>query len=281
MERISNLALLTGLLIFCVASTALGYGYTVDGNLTDWGIDLSQATEAGYLDSHIPSGIDEIFTEDNAPVKGGFVGPGYSSGNDYDVEAMYADFEGGALYIAIVSGMPPGGRDFNGLHFGPGDIGIDVDVSAFATVRDTLYGTNASYVRSTPYELALDINATEGTARLVMVNEWSSVRYIEHGDDESGPYGVSAVSQVLGNDILFAYSQSAVNDHWVIEAAIPMDLLGLSEGDTVRLNWTVGCGNDYARLEAQAAPEPASLLLFGSGLLGLSGFIGRLRRRRT
>jgi len=42
--------------------------YTIDGNVDDWGINLSSATSKGYLDTNLPSGGLDIdcVTEDNA-----------------------------------------------------------------------------------------------------------------------------------------------------------------------------------------------------------------------
>ena len=85
---------------------------------------------------------------------------------------------------------------------------------------------------------------------------------------------------VTGQGPEFAYSATAVNAHYVIETAFPLAALGLSPGDTFSVNWTMGCGNDFVGLENAKVhtPEPASLLIFGSGIITLAGLIRKKKK---
>ena len=117
------------LIIFAILACALfistraGLAYTIDGDVDDWGVDLSAtgAANAGYLDSNLPSGGNDIDheREDNADFTSSsiYVEPGYSIYNRYDAEAMYFDNDADHGYIAIVTGLPPGETLFP-----PGDI---------------------------------------------------------------------------------------------------------------------------------------------------------------
>ena len=72
---------------------------------------------------------------------------------------------------------------------------------------------------------------------------------------------------------MFAYG-SPVNDHFVYEFSFLLADLGIEYGDAVNFHWTMECGNDYLNLPATVnhvpAPEPASMLLLGTGLLGIA-----------
>ena len=251
--------------------------YSIDGDVSDWGIDLTSATTKGYLDAHRPNLPSyNIMTEDNDDNASGdeyyFVGPGYSFYNKYDAEAIYFDNDDIYGYIAIITGVRP-----DGWVYGPGDIGIDVDPAKDAQVMDGYFGRNATYARTTPYEYAITM---EGD--LVKVDRWNSVKYIEHGYDASGPYSVNATDQAIRKNLAFSYSDSPINDHYVIEVAFLLSDLGLKPHDKFAINWTMGCGNDFVRLDEATVhtPEPTTIVLLGSSLIGLASFARKGRRNR-
>jgi len=252
------------MLIFVVLmmTPAMANGYTIDGNLDDWGIELSAsgADIMHYLDNNLPSGgldIDYV-TEDNAditcnPDRGDYywyVGPLYSYKNYFDVEAIYFDNDALYAYIAVVTGLPPGGY----WGYDPGDIAIDVNMD---NVYE--YGIRGQ--------------------KLWNVREW-----YEAGHPDSNPWKIKSGTEKV--DAQFVYLTIDQKTHYVLEARVPLSALGLSAnpGDPVqplRIHWTMKCGNDYLTLEADVnpTPEPATLLLLGSGLLGLGGYAGARRKK--
>ncbi len=278
--KVTTVLLIAAFSVLLFVNHANALKYAIDGDISDWGIDLSSAMSRYYLDNNKPSLPEEnIFTEDNDDTSGDSrqVGPGYSSGNEYDAEAIYFDNDDQYGYIAIITGMPKDGWYHYPWHFGPGDIGIDVDGANDIAVVDEYYNQNSSYSANTPYEYAITMGG-----ELVKVTKWNSVLYTNFGYDISGPYRVNETDDTFSaNNISFAYSDSPINAHYVIEAAFLLSDLGLESGDTFQINWTMGCGNDYVRLEGARVhtPEPATLLLFGSGLIGLASVAGKKAKK--
>ncbi len=255
-------------MIFTLAfGTGTGYGYTIDGQVNDWGVNLSAAgaDKKPYLNTNLPSGglNINVVTEDNADEDSRWtlVGPLYSYYNYFDAEAMYFDNDQTHAYIAIVTGLPQAGYDPPGntaygnpyYKFKPGDIAIDADNN----------GT---------YEFGIDIN----TGKLMNVTAWYPVYYT--AGVAANPWRIKTGS--YATTASFVYSASPINTHYVLEAAIPLSYLGLNANSIhpVTIHWTMECGNDYLNLNAEVnpIPEPTTLLLLGTGLIGLSN-LGRKR----
>jgi len=262
MKLLSKIFLISVSAVFLVfLFTPASFAYNIDGSVNDWGIDLTTtaASVQGYLNTNLPTGayVDSE-TEDNADGSSGSapVGPGNTVGNSYDVEAIYFDNDALYGYIAIITGFPSSGlQDPNdsSLWWDPGDIAIDV-------------GNGWKY----------GIDVTDGI--LKNNTSWSNVYYPTHGNAGADPFTISSSDDEFSSGD-FVYSSSAINDHYVIEASFLLSNLGLTVGvgdeSDVKIHWTMGCGNDYLDLEATAdnpIPEPATLFLFGSGLIGLAGF---------
>ncbi len=235
------------------------FAYIIDGDVSDWGINLSVANNAGDLNVlSLFSSTADYVADDNTDADNGWVrvSPGWSCGNYFDAEAILFDNDAQYAYIAIIQGLPEGGR----CSLLPGDIGIDADNSIATGYRGFEYGVRIS------------------DSHLYQVNSWNDVIYTQHLI--STPWSIAdGVDKGL---VDFAYSCNQ-NSHYVLEAAVPLASLGLDANSEHSLNihWTQQCGNDYLNLNADVnptpVPEPATMLLFGPALLGLFG----VKRRKV
>jgi len=144
-----------------------------------------------------------------------------------------------------------------------------------------------------------------GNAIQYTLKHWDRLmRYIDNGHLYAGSTWLNSVYTWPENSnpwvinggtdkgsVPFVYSGNQ-NTHYVLEAQIPLNLLGLSAGygdpvKQIKLHWSMACGNDYLNLTADVnpdltrkfnpVPEPATLTLFGLGLLGLAG----VRRKKV
>jgi len=271
MRCLAILALLIGL--FCWMSTgAFAVSISVDGDVTDWGIDLNYAVDQGYLDNHLPSSPSaDVETEDNDAInsdKWVQVYPGWSYNNDYDAEAIYFDNDSLYGYVAIITGVSPSST------WPAGDIGFDVDMSEYATLYDQ-DGTGSA--GDTPYEYGIKLS----NKQLYKVSSWYSAHY--DGDPspdyakDSDPWAIMDGTSLGGVDLVYS---SCPNGHYVIETKFLLSDLGLNPGDEFNIHWTMKCGNDFLTLKAKVdpVPEPGTILLVGTGLLGLA--LGS-RKRKT
>ena len=278
-KRFFLITILLTIFAVCTSGNRIATAYTIDGLVDDWGIDLSSATSKGYLDDNLPSGGWDIehITEDNADSgkKWTYVDPLWSYQNYFDAEAMYFDNDQYFAYIAIIQGLPqdgcnPPGNEVGGddtYKFKPGDIFIDADYDS-------------------TYEYGIDIStfdSTNGTAWLVNVSSSNTV-YYNSSTSVANPWEIAGFTNK--QSIEFVYSDTAIQGHYVLEAAIPLSYLGLSAnpGDPIQpltIHWTQECGNDYLNLDADVnpVPEPATMLLLGSGLIGL-GWFGRRKVKK-
>lgn len=259
--------------------------YIIDGDVSDWGINLSSATSAGYLDTNLPSGgLDiDVVTEDNADASDDCmrIYPGWAWYNYFDAEAMYFDNDSNYAYIAVISGMPkdgvnpPGnsyGPDGDAHKFKPGDIGLDLN-------KDGKYEYGVNVRDGKLYNVKTSVNngyIKAGWKKAVYT--WSDPYY--------NPWIINnVIGEGMGIDdgVEFSYKQGpdtgVNNPHYVIETRIPLDLLGISAGwgdemKTLNLHWGMECGNDYLNLNADVnpVPEPGTMALLGMGLIGLAGF---------
>ncbi|MHA1569383.1 MAG: hypothetical protein ACTSXZ_07925, partial [Alphaproteobacteria bacterium] len=104
-------------------SAGVANAFTVDGDLSDWGVSVVDNNGSDFVVSGNPS-IAGVHVEDqDDTTNSGYLGPN-AGGQNYDAEFMGVAFEGGKLHIAISTGQRPD-NDF--AHYSPGDIRIETN----------------------------------------------------------------------------------------------------------------------------------------------------------
>jgi hypothetical protein len=288
MKRIFTLAF-----ILIMISAPAAFAYDINGFVDDWGIDLNNAVNGGsgyklpdgstpggytngYLDNNTPTGGNDIdyWTEDNADENSGVnthVHPGYTHyNNKYDAEAIYFDNDADYAYIALITGL-----SYSESEYPAGDLFINVGSAADPFNSTAVPSAGSTYAVNV---LSGDLYNLSGLSGQSVLQD---VTYTTAPNDHSAAtpwrfdYTQASPSYNLASSSDLIYRSNA-NAHYVIETRIALDTLGLKgvNSSDIWLHWTMECGNDVLKLNADthAVPEPTTLFLFGSSLLGLFGF---------
>ena len=243
-------------LVFLFTSSAMAY--TIDGNLSDWGVDPgTPGSEDWVPNPGIYYTVEDTTTD--------YVGPGWG-GQKFDAEAMYLTWDSTTLYLALVTGFPNTGAGIEqgGTSYSAGDIAIDFGIDGTYEYGVEIGNHSASYAHPNSWwGFSGDIGG---------VYKGITWKYSEWPGYEDVPLNMHyTVPQptLAGNASGFTYVNTYPNidplyDHWVVETSIPKSVFGSDWNGHLRVSWTETCGNDIA---AAASPEPMSIALFGIGAL--------------
>ncbi len=205
-------------------------------------------------------------TSDDRVADNGRVGLGWG-GQDYDIEHIGVTFDSSTLFFGIQAGYnfadPPSDTWL------PGDFALNVD-------------------GDTDYEYAIDFSIDGTSVSYTLVDMTAAVWAMPHFTD-AGPWSaVYTDTDILAtwtHDRAFGFGDYSVSHRsgedstsYVLEGMLDLSLLSLYTGGDIAVAWTMGCGNDDLEHTAAPVPEPATMLLFGTGIASLVG--SRLRRKK-
>lgn len=222
--------------------------------LPDWGVSYGNWAPVGSVPQAHSWWVEDYISGNN-----GYLGPGYG-GNEFDVEALYIGLDSNYLYLAVITGMPLGGRDGWGghytEHYDPGDMALDITGDGV-------------------YDYAVDVSAAGAlrSGNLVWENPM-----IEGGPAWGGVADPLRVTSWSNTESLAGYRYGSFSGRYAIEAMIDRAAIAPITG-SVKLHWTMECGNDVGDL-VHPIPEPATLLLLGGGLVATGVLKGRRKRNR-
>ena len=197
-----------------------------------------------------------------------------------------------------------GGYDFingeagAGYTFRSGDIFLDVNGDVkYGAEAFTLDGLGGDGVKSIynyyGYDYVFDVDAIAGTYNLYEIDDTTmlqSVYYRSNDGANSWRYESGGTLKAAG--VSFEYLSWSAGDippygdlpsyggDFHNALTIDLALLGDVLGDGFIAHFTMECGNDNLMGASAPVPEPATMLLFGVGLIGLAG-IGRKKFKRS
>jgi hypothetical protein len=264
-------------------------------------MSASVTANAGIIDSSVIGTGWSVMGSDDGVGNGGFLDPGYG-GQYFDAEYLLYKYDQSTNYISILlqTGFDirgPRQITYGSEQYWAGDLALSFDG---VTLGD-----------SNTYEYAIDLGHAAGTwgtrgtgeepiagmtAGLYSNVTWNN-EVVDPQHLSSVPYNMDTGSAVSGATVDFAegasgysttggYGSGSNSTSYYMTMGFDLDDLGLINISQLDAHWTMSCGNDaingHIEIPPTSVPEPSSIALFSTGLIGLLGglFVRRKRNQQ-
>ncbi len=251
-HTMKRLFLLT-LAITLVAGQAFGFNF----NLHDFGSSPFDHNN-NWAPISYPSGVGNLPSP-------GTLGEG---GESFDLEGLKVAITDDFVYVAIANsfGYSAYSSAWN-QSYDLGDLFIGKDGGGYDYAIDIIDGgSNGLYQVGSSTGLLNQPGSYYGTSIAALIGEYKMTQGTKLGDVTS--------METFWADYETNHMNPGNGDTYLYEFAFDRSLLG--DFNTLDFHLTLGCGNDLMEESYSPVPEPATMLLFGLGLIGA----GIIRRRK-
>jgi len=240
MRNFSRILVLLVFGVFLVAGNAMALSF--ENNIT---IYDGRGDETGGIDG-----------EDNETE------PGMVNNQNWDLEAFFWD--GSELTMVGGFNLDTGSYEYNNATYTAGDIFVDEGSDG---KYDYVFDMN--YAENTYVVFGIDGDTVLGTSSVDANTPWSDpFNYVSDGI--STDYAGSIANGLYTEDV----GGLTGGTHY----AVGVDLSFLKDA-AFTVHATLSCGNDNLMGKTAPVPEPATMLLFGCGLVGMAT-VGRKKFRK-